>query len=322
MSADPRRARRLRVAALSLLAVAAIAGSAGAALDALLADDVINACRSKTSGALRVPATGSSCKSDEQPLQWNVRGVAGPSGPAGAPGQAGAPGSPGPAGPVGPRGVTGATGPQGPAGPATVEALRDSACTTAAGVYGRLTVRTANDGSVTFSCRAEIDPEAVPNVVLNEIDYDQVGTDTGGFVELYNAGRGTADLGGLAVVLVDGATAAEYETIPLGGALLPGEFRVVHVDPDNGAPDGVALFDAVDQVVLDALSYEGAIERAAIGTGTFSLVEGTLLPPSIGDSDTTLGTLSRLPSGTDTDDAAADWAFTRRPTPGDVNLAG
>ena len=320
MSADARRS--LRVAALCVLAVAAIAGTAGAALDALLVDDVINACRNKASGALRVPSVGSSCKTDEQPLQWNVRGVAGPAGPAGAPGPAGAAGPAGPAGPVGPRGATGAIGPQGPAGPATVDALSGSTCTTAAGAYGRLTVRTATDGAVTFSCRAEVDPEAVPKVVLNEIDYDQAGADTGGFVELYNAGRGTADLGGLAVVLVDGATAAEYETVPLAGALLPGEFRVVQVDPDNGAPDGVALFDTVEQVVLDALSYEGAIEQAAIGIGTFSLVEGTLLPPDVADSDATLGTLSRLPSGSDTDDAATDWAFTRRPTPGDVNLAG
>ena len=319
MSADRRRKRVLRAAAVGVLAIAVIAGTAGAALDAVLTADVINACRNKASGALRVPAAGATCKSDEQPLQWNVRGAAGPAGPAGP---AGAPGPAGIAGPSGPRGATGAIGPQGPAGPTTVEALGGSTCTTAAGVYGRLTVRTADDGAVTFSCRAEIDPEAVPKVVVNEIDYDQVGLDTGGFVELYNAGRGTADLGGVAVVLVDGTTGAEYDTIPLTGALLPGEFRVVHVDPDNGAPDGVALFDTVDQVVLDALSYEGAIESAAIGVGVFSLVEGTLLPPVVADSDTMLGTLSRLPSGSDTDDAATDWRFTTRPTPGDVNLAG
>ena len=321
MSVDLRR-KSLRAAAVAVLAVAAIAGTAGATLDAVLTDAVINACRNKASGALRVPATGVSCKSDEQPLQWNVRGVAGPVGPTGPTGAPGPVGAAGAAGPAGPRGATGAVGPQGPAGPTTVEALRGSTCTTAAGVYGLLTVRTANDGTVTFSCRAETDPEAEPKVVLNEIDYDQVGVDTGGFVELYNAGRGTADLGGLAVVLVDGGTAAEYDTIPLGGALLPGEFRVVQVDPDNGAPDGVALFDTVDQVVLDALSYEGSIETAAIGTSVFNLVEGTLLPASAADSDTSLGTLSRLPSGSDTDDAATDWAFTRRPTPGDVNLAG
>ncbi len=281
-----RRTRALRAAAVGTAAVGLAAGAAGAAFQATVADEVVNACRSKTTGVLRVPPTGV-CKSDETPLRWSVRG------------------------PV---------GPQGPPGPASVDALRGSTCTTASGVLGTLAVVTAASGDVTFACRAEIDPEAPPRPILNELDYDQPGADTGGFVELYNAGRGTADLGGLAIVLVDGGTASEYETIPLAGALHPGEFRVVPVDPDNGAPDGIALFDLAEQVVLDALSYEGAIESAAIGAGTFDLVEGTPLPPNVADSDTAAGTLSRLPSGTDTDDAAADWAFTTRPTPGDVNL--
>jgi hypothetical protein len=72
--------------------------------------------------------------------------------------------------------------------------------------------------------------------------------------------------------------------------------------------------------VLDALSYEGAIEDAAIGAGRFTLVEGTRLPEGVADSDSVPGSLARLPSGSDTNDAATDWAFTRRPTPGDVNL--
>ena len=104
--------------------------------------------------------------------------------------------------------------------------------------------------------------------------------------------------------------------------VLPGAFRVVPVDADNGSPDGVALFDTVDEVVLDALSYEGAIERALIGSSVYSLVEGTPLPPAVADSDVVTGSLARFPSGSDTNDAATDWAFTRRPTPGDLNLAG
>jgi hypothetical protein len=300
MSAERRR-RRVRLGVLSVVILALAAGAAGAGVRALLADDVIAACRNTTSGVLRVPAAGGSCRSDERPLHWNVRGVAGP---------------------VGPRGPTGATGPQGPAGPVSVDTLAGTVCTTAAGSLGTLGVRTDAAGAVTFSCRAQVDPYAPPGLVLNEVDYDQVGPDSGGFVELFNAGRGTADLGGLALVLVDGGTSAEYETIPLGGAVLAGEFRVVPVDADNGAPDAVALFDTVEQVVLDALSYEGAIERALIGSSTYDLVEGTLLPPSVADSDTTPGSLVRLPDGSDTDDADTDWSFTGRPTPGDVNLAG
>jgi hypothetical protein len=183
-------------------------------------------------------------------------------------------------------------------------------------------VRTDAGGAVTLSCRAQVDPDAAPGLIVNEIDYDQVGPDTTGFVELYNAGRGTADLGGLALVLVDGETAAEYDTIPLSGTVLAGAFRVVPIDADNGSPDGVALFDTVAGVVLDALSYEGAIERALIGSSVYSLVEGAALPAAVADSDAVSGSLSRLPSGSDTNDAATDWAFTRRPTPGDMNLAG
>ncbi len=284
--------RRLRIAVLSFATLALAAGAAGAGVRALLADDVISACRSTTSGALRVPAAGGSCRADEQALRWNVRGP------------------------------TGATGQQGPPGPVSVDALAGTTCTTAAGSVGTLGVRTDPSGAVTLSCRAQVDPEAVPGLIVNEIDYDQVGPDTAGFVELFNAGRGTADLGGLALVLVDGETAAEYDTIPLSGAVLPGAFRVVPVDADNGAPDGVALFDTVDEVVLDALSYEGAIGRALIGSSAYSLVEGTPLPPTVADSDVVTGSLARFPSGSDTNDAATDWGFTRRPTPGDMNLAG
>jgi hypothetical protein len=284
------RGRLLRAAAVGTAAVGLAAGAAGAALDAVLADEVVNACRNNSTGVLRVPAPGLACKTGEQPLRWNVRGPAGPAGP------------------------------QGPAGPASVDALRGSSCTTATGVFGTLAVATAIGGAVTFSCRPEVGPEAPPQPIVNEVDYDQPGPDTGGFVELYNAGRGTADLGGLAVVLVDGETSAEYETIPLSGALLPGEFRVVPVDPDDGAPDAVALYDQSDGVVVDALSYEGAIHAARIGAGTYDLVEGTALPAGVADSDTAPGSLSRLPSGADTNDAATDWAFTTRPTPGDVNL--
>ena len=322
MSAERGRARRVRIGVLSVVTLALVAGAAGAGVRVLLADEVINACRSKSTGTLRVPTAGASCKSDEQALRWNVRGVAGPAGPMGVAGPAGATGAAGATGPAGPPGPTGATGPQGPAGPVSVDTLAGTTCTTAAGSVGTLGIRTDPSGAVTFSCRAQVDPDAAPGLIVNEIDYDQVGTDTTGFVELFNAGRGTADLGGLALVLVDGGTAAEYDTIPLSGAVLAGEFRVVPVDADNGSPDGVALFDTIDQVLLDALSYEGAIEHALIGSFAYSLVEGTPLPPSVADSDVVTGSLARLPSGSDTDDAATDWSFTRRPTPGDVNLAG
>ena len=108
-----------------------------------------------------------------EPGPMGPMGPAGPAGPVGAAGAQGASGVTGAAGPTGSRGLTGATGPQGPPGPVTVGALTGSPCTTAAGSYGALTVRTALDGAVSFSCRASVDPEAPPKLVLNEIDYDQ-----------------------------------------------------------------------------------------------------------------------------------------------------
>ena len=284
------RAHGLRTTALALLVLAVAAGAAGAALRAALADDVISACRNKSTGVLRVPAPGSSCKGDETPLQWNVRGVAGPMGPAG------------------------------PAGPASVAALAGSPCTTAAGSWGTILVRTATDGVVSFVCRAATYPDAPPQLVLNEIDYDQPGPDAGGFVELFNAGRGTADLGGLALVLVDGETGREYDTIPLAGTVLAEQFHVVPVDADDGAPDGVALVDTVTGTLLDALSYEGRIDQAVIGGVAYSLVEGAPLPATVADSDTVTGSLARIPNGADTDDAASDWQFTTTVTPGNPNF--
>jgi len=73
-------------------------------------------------------------------------------------------------------------------------------------------------------------------------------------------------------------------------------------------------------VLLDALSYEGAIHAATIGSKTFDLVEGTMLPVDVADSNTVDGALARLPDGKDTNDAAADWAFTTTPTPGAANV--
>jgi hypothetical protein len=279
-----------RSAGVLVVALAVAAAGARATLGSSTSE-VINACRNKATGVLRVPSAGTSCKADEQPLQWNIRGVPGP------------------------------TGPQGPAGPVSVSALANTGCTTAAGLWGLLRVLTDANGNVTFNCRAQVDPEAVPQVVLNEIDYDQPGADAGGFVELFNAGRGTADLQGLALVFINGADGTEYLRIPLNGSILAHDFRVVPVDAQNGFPDGVALFDTIEGEVIDALSYEGPIERAFIGSFAYSLVEGTALPESVADSDTQDGSLAREPNGTDTNDAASDWVFTTTVTEGNPNFA-
>jgi hypothetical protein len=155
--------------------------------------------------------------------------------------------------------------------------------------------------------------------VINEIDYDQVGADAGGFVEIANVAASAATLDGVALVLVNGGDGAEYDRVALTGSLAAGGYLELSVDAQNGAPDGVALVDTGTGTLLDALSYEGEIVAATISGQSYNLVEGTVLATA--DSNTVAGSLSRLPDGTDTDNAATDWAFTTTATPGAANVA-
>ena len=105
------------------------------------------------------------------------------------------------------------------------------------------------------------------------------------------------------------------------GSLAAGAYLVVDVELQNGAPDGLAIVDTAANTLVDALSYEGAITNASIGSVTFSLVEGTLLPATVADSNTVDGSLIRNPNGRDTNDAASDWTFTTTVTRGAANVA-
>lgn len=153
-----------------------------------------------------------------------------------------------------------------------------------------------------------------PVLVINEIDYDQPGTDAAEFVEITNTGDAAADLSAVQLEFVNGTGggATVYNTIQLGGTLAPGDHYVVCANaatvancdlddaPDtnfiqNGAPDAVALL--VDGVIVDTVSYEGdtgAPYTEGSGTG---LEDSTVA--GIG--------ISRCPDGEDTDRNNADF---------------
>jgi hypothetical protein len=318
---------------------------------------VIHACKHRVHGLVRIVGEPSRCRRNEEAISWNAvgpqgpqgdpgpagpagpagpHGPAGPQGPAGPAGPAGADGTAGPqgdAGPAGPEGATGPAGPAGPAGPkgdpgpASLAALAGTACTAHGGGAGTVSVTTGADGVVVLRCEGTAPPPPPPppppptgRLVVNEVDYDQVGTDAGGFVELYNAGGAAVALDGLALVYVNGGDGAEYGRRALSGSLAAGEYLVVDVDLQNGAPDGLALVDTVASTLVDALSYEGAITSATIGGVTFNLVEGTVLPATVADSNAVDGSLIRNPNGADTNDAASDWAFTTTVTRGAANV--
>ena len=69
---------------------------------------------------------------------------------------------------------------------------------------------------------------ASSTLVVNEIDYDQPGTDTAEFVELRNVAATAVDLDAYTLQLVNGSTGATYLTFDLPAvALAPGEHYVV-----------------------------------------------------------------------------------------------
>jgi large repetitive protein len=123
------------------------------------------------------------------------------------------------------------------------------------------------------------------------------------------------------LVLVNGGDGQEYGRVALTGSLAGGGYLALDVEAQNGAPDGVALVATASGTLLDALSYEGEIHAAAIDGQTHDLVEGTALADTVADSNTVAGSLSRIPDGTDSNNAATDWAFTTTLTKGAANVA-
>ncbi|WP_199688347.1 DUF5689 domain-containing protein [Pontibacter oryzae] len=100
-------------------------------------------------------------------------------------------------------------------------------------------------------------------VFINEIHYDNDGTDANEAIEIM--GPANTDLTGWRLVLYNGANGAAYDTRNLTGTI-PGNsslyhgFVVVNYPSNgiqNGAPDGMALVNASNEVI-QFLSYEGA----------------------------------------------------------------
>lgn len=208
-----------------------------------------------------------------------------------------------------------------------------------AGTAAGVATITATLGTSMATATVSITEAPIGTLVINELDYDNPGTDTVEFIEILNISNSAVDLSNLAVVFINGASTvrAEYSRVRLTGSLPAGGYLVVAspgmtVDPgaqvirftrttdniQNGAPDAVAIFDIATGTLVDALSYEGAVTDAIItGAGSFNFVEGNALPTSV--ADTGAGSLSRCPNGRDTNDAASDWKLTATSTPGAPN---
>ena len=172
--------------------------------------------------------------------------------------------------------------------------------------------------SLTFSSHSSI--------IINEIDYDQPGTDIAEFIELFNSGTSAISLDNYSIDLVNGSSSSSYRTIDLSGfSINANDYFVVCGDASqvancdysftttsgwlqNGAPDAIGLYENTN--LLDSLSYEGALAPFTEG--------GTL---TISDSNTDILSIGRIMVGMDSNDNLLDFDIGCI-TPGTVNVTG
>ncbi len=162
-------------------------------------------------------------------------------------------------------------------------------------------------------------------LVINEIDYDQPGTDAAEFVEIRNNDSVSVDLSAYSLQFVNGNGGAVYDTINLPAvSLAAGDYFVVCANaatvancdlddsPDtnfiqNGAPDAVALY--FGSTLIDTVSYEGdTVAPYTEGSGAGLVDDGASATEGI----------SRCANGSDTDQNNVDFSL-REITPGTAN---
>lgn len=169
-------------------------------------------------------------------------------------------------------------------------------------------------------------------LTINEFDYDQPGTDSAEFIELYNSSSNIIDLSGYSILFINGNGNSFYDTILLPSFNLnPNSFFVIcgsyNFVPNcnmilnvpsniiqNGSPDALAIIANGSSSIVDAVSYEGTVGAPYYETAGV---------PAPSESDSSLSNfqgLSRNPDGHDTNNNASDFHL-RCITPGYANAA-
>ncbi len=159
---------------------------------------------------------------------------------------------------------------------------------------------------------------AATAVFINEIHYDNAGTDAGEFIEV--AGPAGTSLTGYSIVLYNGAGGASYDTDALSGVIpnQQGGFGTVSLGYpsngiQNGSPDGVALVGP-GSVLIQFLCYEGTF--AAVG-GPAAGQTCTDIGVSQAGADPIGNSLFLIGSGTTYEDFT--WSGPGDDSPGAVN---
>lgn len=204
---------------------------------------------------------------------------------------------------------------------------------TVLGLHGAPVVAPATP--VTFDGFTPLPP---PTLVINEVEYDNVGTDSSEFVEIKNVGAAPVTLDNLSLVLVNGSNGDSYANVALSGTLPAGGYAVVCPSSmlaslpvgtlgfalpgatdqiQNGSPDAVVLFNNVNNTIIDTLAYEGAMNWDNGPLGVVALVSGNRT--MVQENSTAASTLCRMPDGSDTGDDATDWVSCAGVSPGAPN---
>ena len=135
---------------------------------------------------------------------------------------------------------------------------------------GDTTISAAAANGVTGTSAVHVNAGGIPPstspVRINEIHYDNLGTDSNEAIEV--EGPAGTDLSGYTLVLYNGTSGLAYNTQPLSGALPAscGARGVAFVSYpqdglQNGPSDGIALIDNTGALV-EFLSYEGVLTAA------------------------------------------------------------
>lgn len=175
-----------------------------------------------------------------------------------------------------------------------------------------------NESMVSPEAYATTDNPVVfaPVAWINEIHYDNKGSDRGEFVEI--AGTAGTDLTGWTLLAYNGSNGSVYKTVTLNAVLgnQQNGFGVTNVltsGLQNGGPDGIALVDNTGNVV-QFLSYEGsmtATSGAANGLTSIDIGVAENGSTKIGHSLQLGGNGSRYEDFT--------WQAPQTDTPGSVN---
>lgn len=180
-------------------------------------------------------------------------------------------------------------------------------------------------GSANTADNTECEAPAAEKVVINEIDYDQGGTDDAEFIELYNSGNIDVNLAELTVQLVNGTTGAIEETLtPGAGTLFAGTYFVFCVNAANTANCDLDVAAAMN-LIGDTGPRAVALRKSGVLIDTVSYDGNSIAPYTEGNAvglidnpATAIAGLSRFPNGTDSDQNSADLSQ-RCITPGAAN---